>query len=403
MFFSNCSYKEIEPFINAFGKCNKATINNKDTVIFRKTISKLYKDIYDSYLNITAFNVDYNNYPIVMPEIITKTKFLDSEINGFITDNKINQIHSSHSINNFPIDIFLNVFEINSNGNINQYIKYILTWLTICFKYSSKECIKSLQIHVFFTPFKKKLPDTIEHILGAKHVNSGVTNACKIDGEIVVYREEEWFKVLIHETMHAFGFDFSRYMIDVKPEMVKIFNVKSDFLIFEAYSETWARLINCSFCGFKNIKNKKDEKNFIINVDFCFELERKFSAFQCVKILDFMKCRYDDLIEPINNKIIEKYNEKSNVLSYYVISSIFMNSYQEFIVWCDNNGLGIVGNINFSKDKIHSLIEFIRNFRKCETMNKLIYVMEQIYTELFDINNESILGQSTRMTIISTL
>ena len=409
MFFSNCTYEEIEPFINAFGKCNKAKISLNELTLFRKTIINLFKDIYDSYsninINISTIDVKYNNYPNVMPKIITETKFLDKEIHGFLINNKINQIHVSHIINNFPIDIFLNVFEFNGKVNVNKYIKYILTWLTICFKYSSTHCIKSLKLHIFFTPFTKKLPDNLEHILGAKHVNSGVTNACKIDGEIVVYREEEWFKVLIHETMHAFGFDFSNDdMIDVKQRMVKIFNVKSDFLIYEAYSETWARLINCAFCGFKNLKNKKDEKNFIINVEFCFELERMFSAFQCVKILDFMKFRYTDLIESTgNSKILEKYIENSNVFAYYVISSIFMNSYQEFIVWCNNNDLGIVSHVDFSYDKINSLIEFIRQYRNCETMNKLISEMESIYTKLFDKSHKSILGLSTRMTIISTI
>ena len=407
MFFTKCSYDEMEPFINAFGKCNKTTINRNELTIFRKTISKLFNDIYDSYTNISTFHVNYRNYPNVMPKIITETEFLDKEIYSYLIKNKINQIHVNHIINKFPIDIFLNVFDNTAKVNINQCIKYILTWLTICIKYSSKQCIKSIKLHVFFTPFIKTLPDNIENILGAKHVNSGVTNACKMDGEIVVYREEEWFKVFIHETMHAFGFDFANEsMITVKHNMNEIFNVKSDFLIYEAYTETWARLINCAFCGFKNLKNKKDEKNFIINVDFCFELERKFSSFQCVKILDFMKFRYIDLIESNNgnSKISEKYKEDSNVLAYYAISSIFMNSYQEFIVWCDNNGLGIVGDIDFSPDKINSLIDFIRRYKKCETMNTLIDVMEHIYNDLFDsMNSKSILGPSSRMTIISTL
>ena len=123
-----------------------------------------------------------------------------------------------------------------------------------------------------------------------------------------------------------------------------------------------------------------------------------------VKILDFMKCKYIDLIESNkNDKMMGKYRENSNVLAYYVITSIFMNSYQEFVVWCDSNDLGIVGNVEFSNDKIYSFIEFIHKYRNCETMNKLIGVMEQIYNESFNSNNESILGQSTRMTIISTL
>ena len=45
-------------------------------------------------------------------------------------------------------------------------------------------------------------------ILSPDIVNTGLTRRCATDNEVVIYRQEEWFKVLIHELIHGFGLDF---------------------------------------------------------------------------------------------------------------------------------------------------------------------------------------------------
>ena len=48
-------------------------------------------------------------------------------------------------------------------------------------------------------------------VLDQDNCNTAVTYACAIKGECLIYRKEEWFKVLIHETMHALCLDFSGF------------------------------------------------------------------------------------------------------------------------------------------------------------------------------------------------
>ena len=68
---------------------------------------------------------------------------------------------------------------------------------------------------------------------------------------------EEFFKVFLHECFHAFNMDFStRPQLEVKKKLEKIFNVESEFNVYEAYCEFWATILNNAFISFKCPTNK---------------------------------------------------------------------------------------------------------------------------------------------------
>ena len=76
-----------------------------------------------------------------------------------------------------------------------------------------------------------------DKVISASHVNGGLSNICQIDGRILVYRKEEWFKVLIHESMHNYGLDFSILDISMaNKKLHSIFSIQTDIKIFESYS-----------------------------------------------------------------------------------------------------------------------------------------------------------------------
>ena len=87
------------------------------------------------------------------------------------------------------------------------------------------------------TPFKKKLPENDYEILSPTHCNSAVTTSCIRNGEICIYRKEEFLKVLIHESFHIFGLDFSGLPISrLKKNILKIFpNTKRHGVIRKLY------------------------------------------------------------------------------------------------------------------------------------------------------------------------
>ena len=51
-----------------------------------------------------------------------------------------------------------------------------------------------------------RLPENKTDILDQVNCNTAVTYACAVNGECLIYRKEEWFKVFIHETFHAYEF-----------------------------------------------------------------------------------------------------------------------------------------------------------------------------------------------------
>ena len=174
----------------------------------------------------------------------------------------------------------------------------MFTWLYLCSKYSKNTCVKELEVNVFLTPIKRKLPLSNAKILGPDHINGAYTYCCKPMGEIYIFRKEDWFKVFIHETFHAFGLDFcgSSSLTDIKNITRSIFNIKSDFNIEEAYSETWAVIYNAVFISYTSMKRKNIDE-FIMNLDVCLQTERLYKLYQCNKILDFMGLTYEDLYD----------------------------------------------------------------------------------------------------------
>ena len=228
----------------------------------------------------------------------------------------------------------------------NSYIDYIIMWLHILNKYASKQCANTLVIYFYFTSLLKELPNSNDIILDQINVNTAFTRTCPKDSEIVVFRKEEWFKVLIHESFHNFGLDFSDIDNEKMHECIlNIFKVNSEVNLFEAYTEFWAEIINALFCSFLSLKDKNNINEFLSNSEFFINFERTYSFFQLVKILDFMGLTYKDLYSNTKqSKMLREnlYKEKSNVLSYYVIKTILINNYQGFLYWCKNNNSNIL-------------------------------------------------------------
>ena len=82
------------------------------------------------------------------------------------------------------------------------------------FDYISNDKLVPLNLFIYLTKFKKKLPKNKTDIISALNVNSGVTIYYNNFREIVIYREEELIKVLFHELIHYYDFDI-KSTIDV--------------------------------------------------------------------------------------------------------------------------------------------------------------------------------------------
>ncbi len=191
-------------------------------------------------------------------------------------------------------------------------------------------------ITIYYTDVNKVL--TSNHgIIGKDMINSAFTyvpNTILTKSrlpEIVIYRKEELYKIMIHELIHFYSIDFhvdineiyTKSLQTLLSDNYKVVNGKNQPIKInpkEAYTETIASLLNVIFAT-----NPFTKKNFDNN----FRKELLFSIYQVAKIFKKSKIVFkqetfafeyyylktklllnlDQLLEFINNP---KYHKKSN-------------------------------------------------------------------------------------------
>ena len=281
----------------------------------------------------------------------------------------------------------------------NDYAKMAIIWLYMAGMHASKMCSTTLNIYVYLTDFKKVLPDNNIHVIDAININSGLSDVCRKSGEIVIYRKEEWFKVLIHETFHNFGLDFAAMDIGIlKTKIRKLFPVKSQMLAFECYTELWAEIINCLFCSYTLIDNKTDKDSLFLYFNFILEFERIFSLFQMIKFLNFMGLTYHDILHSSKSDIAHHlYKEKTHVFPYFILKAILMNNVKSFIIWCYNTNINL---LRFSQNNksLLSFYDLIKQNYQSNVLFENIKLIEK-FMKTLNKSSEHKLIMTSRMSI----
>jgi hypothetical protein len=103
-----------------------------------------------------------------------------------------------------------------------------------------------------------------------------------------------------------------------------------------------------------------------------------------VKVLDFMGLTYPDLYAVSRQAQIKRatfYKENTSVLAYYVIQTILMNDYQNFIVWCDKHHFSL---FDFKKTISHQreFCEYIKDHYKTKTFLDSAKKMEELVKKM---------------------
>jgi hypothetical protein len=169
-----------------------------------------------------------------------------------------------------------------------------------------------VQATVMLCDCPKEMPQG--KIFGQDHVNTGYAGRCS-PKPLVVYREEEWVKVFIHECFHYFNLDSG--LSEVRLPM---FQLKTPVALYESFCEVWARIINCYITAEHTGKP----------VETLIEEERQYAVRNMVKVLDHMGLKFQDLTTPR----AAVYAEETNVFAYIVLGAILLNDPAEFIEEC---------------------------------------------------------------------
>lgn len=294
---------------------------------------------------------------------------------------------------------FLHICCSNSYSKTKIYniVRLSYIWLHFVNTFTNVNCSNTVNIFLYLTNVKKLIPQT-SGSLEKQHVNSAFTTECMIHTNIVIFREEEWFRALIHESFHNLGLDFlrmgnksiSKHEKRIK-ELFSLNLLKLDFS--ETYNEMWAEILNTCFYVYENysLGNYNTETiPILFNKFFYFmALETIFSLFQCVKVLHLNNLIYSELDKNGSN-----YNEKTPAFSYYVLKcilSVHLGEFFDFCVnqFCHNKSKSNKYNISFCcSDK--NLEEYTNLFLHFHNSNKMLKSIQYIQNNLLKKRNTTL-------------
>ena len=356
--YKNLSEQDITIFLNNFGTellrlCYFLISNN---LIPNLDVDVNNKDLYGEF---TSFDVhcdlerkSSNGYKL-------KIKNSNIEINYFN-----NKLQSGTLKKYFKIAILLNHF-----NNNNDY-------LNLTFFNSNK---------------KKMLPLKKKDLLGPKEINSGVTTFYN-HKKITLWRIEEQKKVLIHELIHFYNYDFGHIDNYYSQQVVSKVNINenNEIRLNEAYTELCALIIHCFIKCYENktqLKKTKKSINKDVNKNIAGSLntELKFSLYQCVKILKHFGFKnYEEFLTKC--KKCEKFRQTTSVFSYFFIKCALLNNLDLFIEFVKKYQIQFF-NIKKTDDSKQAFINLINKCIYSKNFKKNLSIFQNKKSSSFFLNN----------------
>ena len=178
---------------------------------------------------------------------------------------------------------------------------------------------KRIILRMFDTDIQKFFPSvgqTIRH----EHVNSAYTESCRYsespEVEIVIFRQEEWLKVLFHELMHTYSLDIGTDTGNIVNKLSKMFGgLECKFNLTEAYCEFWARviwtMISCASSLEHQIIGLVEQQEWAIQQAYNVLLRMNYQEKSC--------------------------QETTAAFSYYVITAYLLTGFPAVFDWCSRN------------------------------------------------------------------
>lgn len=296
------------------------------------------------------------------------TKYFPPEVKRYITQHPASKLTYTSQ---FPIPYHVSFYCYQPEiplEQLRQQMTRVIWWLYTIQTYAQRTC-KDLELIIYLTPLEKKLSFgvsvggesiTRRHVLSASNANTGFSTRCDYGNTIVVYRQEEWFKVFVHESFHYFGLDFAYNQPSwVNTRLRHLFCVEQEILLFEAYTEFWAEMIVM-------ILYARVHRTTFSQV---VAKELQHSLQQAKKVLSCQQLTYSEVIAPSCGEGERPgsgggggggggraYREATNVFAYYVIKTIFLYFHRDFVRWCEANNPNF---LQFEESELPGLVAWL--------------------------------------------
>lgn len=251
----------------------------------------------------------------------------------------INYFSVKIPFDNRTFTVFISLTRLYNSDHLYSIIYYIFLWFTFVNIYITDSCSKEVSVYLFFLADKKLLPDN-SVVLDRMHVNTAFTTTCQKKTNVYIFREEEWFRALIHESFHNLGLDLHSLNPSVlqkqEEKIKKTFPVRLEQLyLAETYCEMWAEMLNVMFYVYTNHYPTYGKKLPLVSWKdkwmSWMVYEKMFSLWQCVKVLRHNNIHYEHLLEHAY-----LFQEKTPTFSYYILKCILMTHLDDFLLFCAN-------------------------------------------------------------------
>jgi hypothetical protein len=367
---------------------------SKEPFLHKPFLANLFETFHATYLSLHLDSITYKiekDRPQGLLKLEKNLKNAPNEIKEWCKKHYLYEMVASYTIKGQRVHISFSLFSGHESmmQTYVSYIPWILHWFSLAYQFSEKKCLYPVHLYLYLTPFKKLLPEQ-GTILEEIHVNTAYTWSCKPNNKIILFRHEEWFKVLIHESFHFFNFE--EFDANHEIQLKKCFPLSVSLYVGEAYGEFWARVLNCFYCAYF-IDKEFSRKITTLNHFYRFVyMESMFSCYQLVKVLNHNNIHYEDFYSESKESLKRRkmYKEKTNVFCYYIVTTVLMNEFPMVMSWCNSHNKQL---FNIELKHSHLLVELIK--RICKTSN-----LQHNLTVLGDIHMHD---KTLRMSLIDFL
>lgn len=274
------------------------------------------ESIHKSYINEYGAKVNNVYYKGKQSIVLTENgRFISPKLKQMINSIEYDHLDTSFVIKDvhIKVDIYKPQLYDNENQKVNNIIEAI-KFISYFSKTVNQSFKDNVEIKVILSPFKKEISEN--NHLTSYNVNSGFTirDYYKGESKIVIFREEEVIKVLIHELLHSFDLDSKSVRDRYDIRFSKLFEKETEINLNESFTESFACLLNvclASICI--STKNKVSLSNVFRKV---LEHERKYIL---------------SMGERVGRFNMTNRREQTNITSYYVLKAINWKKIEDFV------------------------------------------------------------------------
>ena len=256
-------------------------------------------------------------------KIMDEGDFISSKISNYINKELKYKYTLSYRYKDNKIKV--RYFRKSELKNINKLLEIVIN--RIIFMMKITDTYKDVNMFIYDTPFKKKLPcksfEKCKKNLSVDDINTGYSWS----NNIVIYRKEELLKLIIHEMIHLLDIDVKyEGNSNMKNKFLKSLCIESfNVLINESYVETWAIIIHM-YIGLLEQK-----RNNYLNYEKYFKKTLLFNYNQVLKILIFYNINnFEDILNG-NGSCKRIIDFKMNLFSYHILKLLNLIIINKFI------------------------------------------------------------------------